>query len=48
MDETSGTYLESHGGTFGRIHYVFFDNRFISEFIDKDINYLIFISHIIA
>lgn len=41
MDETSGVYFESQEGSKGRLHYPFFDNKFISEFIDKDIDYLI-------
>lgn len=41
MDETSGVYYESKGDNFGKPHYVFFDNKFINEFINIDIDYLI-------
>lgn len=43
MDETSGVYFETidRSQTLGRLHLVFFDERFVSEFIDKDIDYLI-------
>ena len=41
MDETSGVYFESVNMLQGRPHLVFFDNRFVSEFVDLDIDYLI-------
>lgn len=46
MDETSGIYFEiqDKSSHLGRPHLPFFDNRFLNEFIDKDIDYLIFYS----
>ena len=46
MDETSGVYFEAFDEktSLGRLHLPFFDNRFLNEFIDKDIDYLIFYS----
>lgn len=41
MDETSGVYFESVNMLQSKLHLVFFDNRFVSEFIDLDIDYLI-------
>ena len=41
MDETSGVYFEQIEGQFGRLHFVFFDNRFVKEFINSEIDYLI-------
>lgn len=41
MDETSGIYFEIEKEMCGKPHLVFFDKRFVSEFIDKDIDYLI-------
>ena len=41
MDETSGIYFEIEKEMYGRPHLVFFDKRFVSEFIDKDVDYLI-------
>jgi len=44
MNETSGIYFESYHGTKGRPHLLFFDNRFLNEFVDYDIDYLIMYS----
>ena len=41
MDETSGVYFEQIEGQCGRLHFVFFDNRFVKEFINSEIDYLI-------
>ena len=41
MDETSGIYFEIQKEMCGKPHLVFFDNRFVYEFIGKDIDYLI-------
>ena len=45
VDETSGVYLEAvaNNGSVatGRLHYVFRDKRFIDEFLDTDLDYLI-------
>lgn len=44
FDETSGIYCEKafqkDSGFVGRIHFPFFDNRFLNEFIDSDLDYL--------
>ena len=41
MDETSGIYFEKLNMSLGRSHLVFFDNRFVREFINLDIDYFI-------
>ncbi len=41
MDETSGIYFEIQKEMCGKPHLVFFDRRFVTEFIDKNIDYLI-------
>ena len=44
FDETSGVYFENesteNGQIIGRIHFPFFDNRFLNEFIDSTLDYL--------
>ena len=44
FDETSGVYFEKvfveNGEIMGRLHYPFFDTRFLNEFIDSDLDYL--------
>lgn len=44
MDETSGVYFETKDNLKGRLHLAFFDNKFVSEFIEADIDYLILYS----
>ena len=44
LNETSGTYFESVNGPLGRIHLIFFDNRFLNEFVNSDLDYLILFS----
>ncbi len=45
VDETSGIYCEAieknDEAVYGRPHYVFIDRRFIGEFIDSNLDYLI-------
>lgn len=41
MDETSGIYFERHLLNAGRIHRVFADNRFVNEFLNSKLDYLI-------
>lgn len=41
MDETSGAYFQKKKLLPNKLHYVFFDNRFVSEFVNLDIDYLI-------
>jgi len=41
LNESSGNYFESVEGYLGRPHLIFLDNRFIKEFIDSDLDYLI-------
>ena len=44
FDETSGVYFEKafveNGEIMGRLHFPFFDTRFLNEFIDSDLDYL--------
>ena len=44
FDETSGVYYErgfvDNGQVWGRPHFPFFDARFLDEFIDSDLDYL--------
>lgn len=44
FDETSGVYIEKafveNGEIMGRLHFPFFDTRFLNEFIDSDLDYL--------
>ena len=41
MDETSGVYFEKTDDSMVRLHLPFYDEKFIKEFIDSDIDYLI-------
>lgn len=44
FDEISGVYFEKafveNGEIMGRLHFPFFDTKFLNEFIDSDIDYL--------
>ena len=44
FDETSGVYSEAYNRigeqVLARLHFPFFDNRFLNEFIDSDLDYL--------
>ena len=44
FDETSGVYFEKasaeNGQIIGRIHFPFFDTRFLNEFINSDLDFL--------
>ena len=45
LDETSGVYCEKvpnkDNQFLARLHFPFFDNRFLNEFIDSDLDYLL-------
>lgn len=41
LNEASGNYFESAWGLIGRPHLIFYDNRFLNEFINSDLDYLI-------
>lgn len=48
LNEASGIYFESVNKSgesgFGRIHYIYADKRFVNEFINSDLDYLILFS----
>lgn len=41
MDETSGVYFEQIANQCGKLHFVFYDNHFLNEFKNSEIDYLI-------